>query len=200
MPINNFRLNIKSVRQLDKIYLLIKDKLPLLEEDLSEILRAEIVLAVSALDCYIHDLVRVEIVQTYDGRKPVTKQIDEFSIPLLFAKSIDNSISLADKLSFLDNAIRHVNSSDSFQSPRSIEKALGIINLRKIWSSISPEIGISADDIQKRLSLIIYRRNKIAHESDLDYLTGVKNPINHPDTVSVVNFIEQYCEAIDSIK
>jgi len=163
MPINSFKNNIKSVRQLDKIYLLIKDKLPLLEEDLSEILRAEIFMSVSALDCYIHDLVRVGIVSTYDGSTPTTKQIDEFQIPLLCAKLIDSESNLSDKLSFLDYAIRNVNSSDSFQSPRSIEKALGIINLKKIWSSISPLMGLSSDDIQSRLSLIIFRRNKIAH-------------------------------------
>ncbi len=200
MPINSFKNNIKSVRQLDKIYLLIKDKLPLLEEDLSEILRAEIFMSVSALDCYIHDLVRVGIVSTYDGSTPTTKQIDEFQIPLLCAKLIDSASNLSDKLSFLDYAIRNVNSSDSFQSPRSIEKALGIINLKKIWSSISPLMGLSSDDIQSRLSLIIFRRNKIAHESDFDYLTGVKNTITHSDTLGVIDFIEKFCESIEKIK
>lgn len=200
MPINNFRNNVISVRQLDKIYLLIKEKLPLLEEDLSEILRAEIVLIVSALDCYIHDLVREGIVATYDGSVPSTKQIDDFPIPLLFLKSIDNSTNLTDKLSFLENAIRSVNSSNSYQSPKSIEKALGIINLKKIWSSLSPLMGLSAEDIQRRLSLIIFRRNKIAHESDFDYLTGIKNSITHVDTLSVVDFIERFCESIESIK
>lgn len=200
MPINNFRLNISSVRQLDNVYLLIKDKFPVLEEDLFEILRAEFVLSVSALDCYIHDLLRSRIVETYDGRRLTNKLIDEFSIPLVFAKAIDNSSKMNDKLAVLENAIRHVNSTESYQSPRSIEKALGIIGLRKIWSALSSMIGIPADDIQKRLSLIIFRRNKIAHESDFDYLTCKKNPISHSDTVSVVNFIEQLCESIEKLK
>lgn len=61
-------------------------------------------------------------------------------------------------------------------------------------------MGLSSDDIQSRLSLIIFRRNKIAHESDFDYLTGVKNTITHSDTLGVIDFIEKFCESIEKIK
>lgn len=54
-PINSFKESIESIKSLHALHKHLCSLLPAI--DLSEILRAEIVLIVSAFDCFIHDIV-----------------------------------------------------------------------------------------------------------------------------------------------
>lgn len=105
--------------------------------DTSYLLRSEFVLIVSALDIPIYKIKKVII-----GDETTRK--DMFRI-----------------------LIRDRLKQDSFQSPKSIEYAFGLIGIKKIWSSIKDTMEMSCDDITKTLGLIVNRRNLIAHESDL---------------------------------
>jgi hypothetical protein len=194
--IEKFRLNIKSVKDLDAIYSLLVRNYPLLEEQASDILRAEIVLAVSALDCFIHDLVKQGIIETYQGIRTPSEQFPNYKIPLQFVKLIENTDNSEDRLSFLEKAITKINSKDSYQAPKGINYALQFINIKNIWQKTSELMAIKAKDIQDELSLIIDRRNKIAHEADYDALTGTKTPIDQQNINDVIQFIEKFCESI----
>ncbi|WP_052711980.1 hypothetical protein [Elstera litoralis] len=48
--------------------------------DLSDMLRAEIVMAVSALDHYIHEIVRIGMLECWAGTRPITDAFGRFSI------------------------------------------------------------------------------------------------------------------------
>lgn len=78
----------------------------------------------------------------------------------------------------------------------SIEYALSLINIGKLWVSISSNMQKNAEDIKKQLALIIDRRNKIAHESDRDYLSVGKNPIDKPLVDGTIEFLDKFCESI----
>lgn len=59
--LDHFARNIANVREHDSLYKILRERItPAL--DLSDILRAEIVMAVSALDHYVHELVELGIV------------------------------------------------------------------------------------------------------------------------------------------
>ncbi len=63
--IDQFNINIETVKHLGVIYSAFENHLtPAV--DLSDILRSEIVLAVSALDCFIHDLVRIGMSKIFE--------------------------------------------------------------------------------------------------------------------------------------
>jgi hypothetical protein len=194
-----FRQNIKSVRELDSIFGLITGNYPLLEEQAQEILRAEIVLSVSALDCFIHDLIKQRMVETYQDIRIPSNQFSTYQIPVKFLKLIENSEQLDDKLAYLESAIKENNSKDSYQSPKSIEYALQLINITSVWKNIASLMNLKAEDIKGELSLIIDRRNKIAHEADYDMLTGSKYPIDRQNINDVIHFIESLCESIYNI-
>lgn len=194
--IEKFRLNIKSTKDLDAIYSLLIQNYPLLEEQAGDILRAEIVLAVSALDCFIHDLVKQGMVETYQGICTPSKQFPNYQIPLKFVKLIENTNASDEKIGYLEDAIKDVNSKDSYQAPKGIDYALQFINIKNIWQKTSGLMAIKAKDIQDELSLIIDRRNKIAHEADYDALTGSKTPIDQQNINDVIQFIEKFCESI----
>lgn len=194
--IEKFRQNIKSVKDLDGIFTLIAGNYPLLEEQAQEILRAEIVLSVSALDCFIHDLVKYGMVEAYQGQRISSKPFETYQIPVKFLRLIENSEQLEDKLGHLENAIMENNSKDSYQSPKSIEYALQLINIKSIWNSLANPMSRRANDIKNELSLIVDRRNKIAHEADYDVLTGSKFSIDRNDANNVIQFIENFCESV----
>jgi hypothetical protein len=197
--IEKFRLNIKSVKDLDAIYSLLIQNYPLLEEQAGDILRAEIVLAVSALDCFIHDLVKQGMIETYQGVRTPSKQFEVYQIPFKFLKLIENTDNSDEKLGYLENAIREINSKDSYQAPKGIDYALQFINIKSIWQAVSVLMNIKAEDIRSELSLIIDRRNKIAHEADYDALTGSKTQIEQQNINDVIQFIEKLCESIYTI-
>lgn len=62
-------------------------------------------------------------------------------------------------------------------------------------------MGKSDKDIKQQLSLIVDRRNKIAHEADIDPSYGIGNRwnINQILVNDAVNFLEQLVRAIDQI-
>jgi len=194
--IEKFRQNIESVRELDSIFGLITSNYPLLEDQSREILRAEIVLSVSALDCFIHDLIKQGMVEAYQGNRIASNQLSTYQIPFKFLKLIENSEQLDDKLAYLENAIKENNSKDSYQSPKGIEYALQLIDISSVWKNLASPMNLKAEDIKGELSLIIDRRNKIAHEADYDMLTGSKYPIDRQNINDVIQFIESLCEAI----
>jgi hypothetical protein len=197
--IEQFRRNLVSVKELDKIYSLVIEKFPLLKDQASEILRAEVVLTVSALDCFIHDLVRHGMIETFRGTRIPSKAFSGFSISIQGLRNIVNSSNPLDQIAFFESEIRKINASDSYQSPQSIEYALQLINIEKVWTKISPHMSMKAEDIKKELSLIINRRNKIAHEADFDSVNRNKYNIDQSITNTILVFIESFCESINKI-
>jgi hypothetical protein len=194
--IEKFRLNIESVKDLHTIYIFLINNYP---EQASDILRAEIVLAVSALDCFIHDLVKQGMIETYQGVRTSSKQFESYQIPFNFFKLIENADNSEEKLAHLEKSIQKINSKDSYQSPKGIDYALGLINISKIWASVANLMNGRAGDIKDYLSEIIDRRNKIAHEADYNALTGSKTPIEQQNINDVIQFIENICESIYQI-
>lgn len=197
--ITQFRNNIVSVKELDKIYSLVSEKFPLLKVEISEILRAEIVLTVSAMDCFIHDLVRLGMLDTFKGNRVASKSFPKFNVSMKSLLRVIDANTPSEQQAYLESEIRRINSADSYQSPKSIEYALQLINIKSIWVLISPKMQKPAEDIKNELSLIINRRNKIAHEADYDSVNMSKFPIDQQTTNDIISFIEQFCESINQI-
>lgn len=198
-PINQFRKNIESIKVLDAIYAYLNPKVT--SFDLSEILRAEFVLIVSAFDCYVHDVVREGMIEIFEGGKSSNEKYDDFSIPLKIVNQLLLTNSLEDRKQIIDIAIKDVTSKETYQAPAKIENALGLIAIKNIWNLIAkecPEYG-SAQYIRGTLSIIVNRRNKIAHEADIDRATGQKKAINSSDITDVLKFVENIAFAMDKI-
>jgi hypothetical protein len=197
--INQFRKNIESINELGSIYELVRTNYPILKERAEEILRAEIVLCVSALDCYIHDLARISMIEIFTNTRIPNKAYDCFQISLKSFSRIDSAKTLTDKIGLFENEINEINSKDSFQSPSSIEYALRFLDIKNLWNSLSPIMRMSADDIKGTLSLIIHRRNKIAHEADYDFVRALKNPIDQLSVNNSIIFIINFCESVNAL-
>ena len=167
--------------------------------DISDMLRAALVLAVSALDYYIHEVVRIGMLEIHRGQRPEPPAFSRFQISLGNARAGINAGQNID--SWLEDEIRQRHSYKSFQQPDSIAEAIRLICDKKLWEEVSINMGSPAQDIKEQLRLIVDRRNKIAHEADIDPTLSLGNrwPIDELLVNEAVDFIEQVVESIHKI-
>ena len=201
LAITNFERNISSVEDLIEIYGIVDVQLPILKTQSGEILRAVIVLSVSALDNFLHDFYRTEIVDSYLGNGNFNVQFDKIKISIKSLGEIDSSVSTAEKQNYLTNELRKIQKTESYQSGRSIESIFANLDVKNIWTKLE-QIGIDnlkSSDIKSELSNIIDRRNKISHESDWDFVNQAKYPIALLDAEYVVDFIKKFVNGINQI-
>jgi hypothetical protein len=196
--IDLFRLSIARVRDLIAVHNSLKAQASSVL-DLSDILRASLVLAVSALDYYIHEVVRIGMLEIHRGERPEPPAFSGFQISLGNARAGINAGQNID--SWLEDEIRQRHSYKSFQQPNAIADAVRLISDKKLWEEVSINMGSPAKEIKEQLRLIVDRRNKIAHEADISpaYLGGYCWPIDELLVNEAVDFIEQVVESIHNI-
>ncbi len=198
--IDTFKLNIDSVKQLDAIYLYLEQNNIGKTLDLSEILRAEIVLAVSALDNFISDLLLFGLVINFELRRPLNNEFAKFRLDMQTVMNILNGPSQRDKALILGDYIRKYNEGNSYQKPGNIVSTLKLLGINDLWNKLAPILGISnPSDVSKELEIIVWNRNKIAHEADFDHLTQSKRPRDRTTTLQAIEFIDNLGKAIFGI-
>ena len=130
--------------------------------DLTDILRAEIVMVVSAFDYYIHELCRLGIIESYKGNRTQTDALSRFQIPMSALANLSNAATAEQTL---DAIIREKHGYLSFQKPDSIADAIRMFSTVQLWNAVAAECGETAQTAKSAFQLIIDRRNQIAHEA-----------------------------------
>ena len=146
-----------------------KNKIPL---DSSDLLRWQWVLAVSALDKYIHDVVAAGMVEQYLNRRPATPKFKAFQLGMDVIHNL--SIAPVPEIEFKNEVIRR-HSFLAFQEPSKIA------------------------DAKTKLKNIVVRRNQIVHEGDClsTNMPLIQQTISLSDTEDVISFITELVDAID---
>src|SRR3972149_739357 len=194
--IKQFRSNIERVRALGGLYEALS-QLTTSAVDATDILRAQIVLAVSALDHYIHELTRLGMLEIFDGLRPSTNAFGRFQITIDAAMA---GMVVSGGNAWFESEIREKHGFLAFQHPDKVADAIRLCSSCELWLQVSIKLGLSTQDVKNQLRLIVERRNKIAHEADLDpSYPGTRWPISSADAGSTVQFIEDICEAIHSV-
>lgn len=196
---STFERNLNSVKTLHAIHEQFIQTYSAL--DLSEILRAEYVLTVSAFDCYLHDLVQSKMhAITFElESEHLPSEYAKFKIPIGTIKLFLGA-SGDDQKQILHAALKKSLSEFSFESPQTVERALGYIGVNKVWTKVASVLKRKPEEIRKQLSLIIFRRNCIAHQADIaNYTDDSKQPITREDVSEVIAFIESLVDSIDGV-
>ena len=195
--IQQFKANLESVNQLGVIYLAFVDKVTE-AICLDELLRAELVLAVGALDCYIHDLVRTGMGAAFKAERGEPDAYLNFGVSLDFVKKLRSATSEDDRLSLFEQEIRRLHGFRTFQTAENISQALSHIGIKAIWDKVGNILGMNSADVRTQLNLIVDRRNRIAHESDIDPSLGIGNkyPIDFLLVDSAVGFLDSVVHAV----
>lgn len=187
---NQFNGNIKYVRDLAALhrYLVHVQKLP---NDVSDILRGEWVITVSALDKLNHELIRTGMLQCFQGQRPQTAKFKAFAISMSTFTEIQQN-TIPPPSYWFDQEIVQKHKTVSFQDPDKISDGLSLIwNESHKWSAIAGAMSMSESDTKTILKTIVSRRNQIVHESDIDLQTGQRTAISTTDTNSTIDFIER---------
>ena len=195
-PKTTWENNRKNINEMHWLHLRLEGMVPTL--DLSDILRSEYVLIVSAFDCYLHDVVLQGMSDMFSGTRVEVNNFKDFCIPMSTVKQLLATSDISVREDIYNASVKKILSKDSYQSPKSVEFALSMVNLTKAWSKIGQKIGMKAEDVRTTLGLIILRRNKIAHEADIENLISMKKTeIERADVEEVIDFLNKIVLAID---
>ncbi|WP_422661967.1 HEPN domain-containing protein [Pannus brasiliensis] len=210
-------------------------------------MRATLVLSVSALDYYIHEVVTLGMLEIYRGQRPEPAPSantsrsafarfpvslggarQERAIALTIADWLETEIQNNEGFSFLEqprllsellpaiergmidrfndtawleDEIRENLSYKSFQQPDKIAEAIRSISDKRLWEEVGIKLEKPAREVKQQLTDLVDRRNKIAHEADIDPTFGIgerweldENLVN-----DAVDFIEQLAESIHQV-
>lgn len=215
--------------------------------DVSDMLRASLVLAVSALDYYVHEVVTLGMLEIHRGQRsePMSsantaqsafsrfqvslggarqdrltaidiaswleleiQQIhgykflqQSYTVSALIPAISDSILNRLNNTSWLEDEIRERLGYQSFQQADKIAEAIRYISDKKLWDEVATKMNKSAKDIKQQLNSVVDRRNKIAHEADIDptFNIGDRWYIDEVLTGDAVNFIEQVVESIHQV-
>lgn len=244
--LDQFRISIGRVRDLIALHNSVKAQATG-ALDVSDMLRAALVLAVSALDYYVHEVVTLGMLEIHRGKRSepmpsantTQSAFSRFQVSLggarqdrltaidiaswLEAKiqqtqgytflqqsyTVSNLIptissSILDRLnntSWLESEIRERLGYQSFQQADKIADAIRYISDKKLWDKVAVQMNKSSKDVKQQLNSIVDRRNKIAHEADIDPTFNIGSRWNIDELLvgDAVNFIEMLVESIHQV-
>lgn len=192
--LEQFRENMARVRDLGAMYLILSNQtMPVV--DISDLLRAELVLALSAFDHYIHEITRIGMQEAYLGQRNQTSAFSRFNVSM---EGVLQGVTDLSKSEWLDHEIRVRHSWLSFQRPDKIADAIRLISEARLWDEVATEMGMTPKGVKQELQSIVDRRNTIAHEADIDPTSPDRSrwPINEAMVNRAIVFLEQVAEAI----
>lgn len=161
--------------------------------DVTDLLRAALVLAVSALDHYVHEVTRKGMLEIAEGKRVPTDAYFRFQVSLRRIATLRQTAGNA----WLNQEIIDRHGWLSFQDPDKIADALRHITDRKVWNEIASHLNVSTPDAKARLRLIVERRNKIAHEADMDPTApGMRWPIDAPIARGAIDFVSDLADIL----
>ncbi|TMC47394.1 MAG: hypothetical protein E6J20_19760 [Chloroflexi bacterium] len=170
-----------------------------------------IVMAVAALDTYMHRLIVERAYVHGSDELPGSLAKLEFPFDALLGWVDEAKVAarrrphksrprVALKRQLRDRLLR-----ETFQSYANVTKALGMAGLSGNWQTIGKRFDppLQPDEIRDRLNSIVMRRNQIVHEGDYRRLDrprdGGLNGISVSQASADINFLEELIDAIHAV-
>lgn len=164
--------------------------------DVSDMNRATLVAGVSAMDAYVHGVVRELMVATSMGLRPSTDAFSRFVVPM---SAVDQAATFPSGV-WLDAVVADRHSHLSFQQPEKIADAIRLVSGIALWNEIGAVLGEDPTTLKTRLKLLIDRRNQIVHEADaMPTPPHERRPIVYEDAADALTFTETLVVTIDGL-
>jgi len=183
-----FLKNIRQAIELGVLYDHLSTTVPI-PEQFDDLLRSQIVNAVSAFDKLMHDLIRIGMVRIFENLRPSTGKYLSETITIQHLPGLATGTVPPPAVRF-EEIVREKLSRLTFQDPTKIADGLSYIwNENQKWQQISLGLGMTDEDAKRKQKLIVTRRNAIVHEADLDPVTNQKQPIARAEATDICNFL-----------
>jgi hypothetical protein len=183
-----FHRNILQTNQLGVLYEYLSNTVAI-PEQFDDLLRSQIVNAVSAFDKLLHDLIRIGMVRIFENQRPPTVKYLSETVAIQHLPALAAGTVPPPPVRF-EEIIREKHSKLSFQDPAKIADGLSYIwGENQKWQQIALGLGMTDDDARRKLRLIVTRRNAIVHEADLEPVTNQKQPITRTEATDISDFL-----------
>jgi hypothetical protein len=139
---------------------------------LPDLLRASIVMLVSAIDAYFHAKIIAHVVRLANKGAHMPKALGKETISV---KDFVKARQYKRKMTVVRNALNEKLGYQSLQSPEKVAKALAMIGVSDFWRSVAKCMGAKEKAVTEGLTNIVKRRNRIAHEGDLSQSKKTRN-------------------------
>ncbi|GAO22066.1 hypothetical protein ALISP_1886 [Alicycliphilus sp. B1] len=194
-----FHENIRQANELGGLY----DHLTAtvaIQDQFNDLLRSQIVYAVSAFDKLMHDLIRIGMVEIFLGNRATTPKYQNEAVPIQYLSQLLPGSAPPPEVRFTE-IIRERHSALSFQDPSKIADGLALIwEHNQKWQQIAQGLGVNDSAAKVKLKLIITRRNAIVHEADLNPVTNTKQTITRAEAMDSSDFLlalgNRICELV----
>lgn len=176
-------------------------------EDLLWLPRSAVVSSLSALDEYIHDVLRIMTRSSLREGDPSQHLCDKMSeiIPIKNGSTFREALPLLTSPDFIETLSSKLSEKkfayESYQSPDKVERAYSLIGHADIFqnvSSIWPGPKTSKKELKDTLERYAKRRNQIVHEGDRERDGGVRH-ITPDYARDVEKFIRGLTSRLDRI-
>lgn len=189
-----FQQLIDDSKYVESLYQYANEKI-VVALDISDLLRWQWVQCVSAFDKLIHDLVKIGMLEIFNGTRDSTPKYNTFPINLNTHQEMENNPGSA--IIILEQKIILCNSYKAFQEPSKVADALSYIwNENDKWLTIAAQMGIDKNTCCTTLKNIVIRRNQIVHEGDYTDILSKRQEIFEQDVLDVRNFILKLGESV----
>jgi hypothetical protein len=143
----------------------------------------------------------------FDGIRTACSGFSKFQCSADTLLRIKNAATPADASAAFDLEVRTKLSRVTYQYPEDIADGVRLVSAIELWNEIAVAKGATAatkgalsKSLKRDLSLIVERRNKIAHEGDLQRsIPRIPWSITRADVSYVAGFIEDLVRTIDTI-
>ena len=182
-----FDRRIKEIRAFGDVYTYLERHVGA-AMDFTDILRSQLVYAVSAYDALLHDLIRIGMRETFVGNRVPTSKFSADSLTLAQHINLRNAQIPPPEVVF-ENIVRAKHKAISFQAPEKVCDGLALIwSENQKWQKISDRVGWDVDAHRKKQVLLIGRRNAIVHEYDYDPVNEVRQSIDKQTSDDAIDF------------
>ncbi|AHN74457.1 hypothetical protein DA70_08225 [Pandoraea pnomenusa] len=183
-----FHRNVRQANELGVLYDQLSNMVNI-PEQFDDLLRSQVVNAVSAFDKLMHDLIRIGMVRIFENQRPATGKYLNEAIALQHLPGLAAGAVPPPPVRF-EEIVREKLSTLSFQDPTKIADGLSYIwDASQKWQQIAQGLGMTDDDAKRKQRLIVTRRNAIVHEADLDPVTNQKQTITRAEATDISTFL-----------
>ena len=150
--LQQFRENIKRVQALGGLYDVLSQQTTS-ALDLADLLRSQIVMVVSAMDHYVHEITRVGMLEVYGGKRPQTPTFLRFQVTM---EATLQGIAVGQANDgWLDEEIRKKHGYLAFQHPDRIADAIRLFSPCTLWISVASELNLEVEDVKQSSSSLL---------------------------------------------
>lgn len=163
-----FDLNIKRSRALVATHVRLHNKQGKPATVVTDVMRASVVMAVSAFDALLHGLLKEYVLEAAAKSPPPAALI-----ALIRDWKLDAPTQLAFMLhshgpSDLQTRVEQHFADRTLQDPSKVILACEVLGIPAIWTDVAHRLGVQEPALRQEFAAIVKRRHCIAHEADLD--------------------------------